>query len=177
RGCTTREMQLAPLGTPPKERPRLAQRDPAPVDRIGDLVEHHELVLPRLDDLPGATPRLGGDGTALVHVLRVPGEPVAERPPVHPELTGDLLLADAPFSRLEELDDRHLPAAGDGAHHGPERCGRLPLPVTGVDEDERRCAFGRPGRRCRGRIGGHDPILRGSTAGPSGPSTTLTAPP
>src|SRR5690606_22327813 len=105
------------------------------------------------------------------------GEPVAERPPVHPQLTGDLLLADAPFPRLEELDDRHLPAAGDGAHHGPERRGRLPLPVTGVDEDERRCAFGRPGRRCRGRIGGHDPILRGSTAGPSGPSTTLTAPP
>jgi hypothetical protein len=73
----------------------------------------------------------------LGEILGIPGEPLAERPPVDAEALRGLFLADVPLAGLEELDDRDLPVLGDRAQHDTERGARLALAVTGVHEDER----------------------------------------
>src|SRR5690606_41938775 len=48
RGVTTGEDQVDLLGSPTDDRPHLIQPDPTPLDRIGYIVWHTELVIPRL---------------------------------------------------------------------------------------------------------------------------------
>ena len=89
--------------------------DPAPVHRIGDLVEDDQAVLVALDQRFGLPPRLPGDGLVLREIVGVPGEALADREPVDAQLAADLLLAGVPVARLEELHDRDPPVPGDGA--------------------------------------------------------------
>ena len=122
--------------------------DPAPVHRVGDLVEHHEAVLAGLDERLGVRPRRRGDGLVLGEVVGVPGEALADGAPVDAEPSRhDLLLADLPLARLEELHDGDLPVAGDGADDHAEGGGRLALAVAGVDE-RRRCSHAPAGPGC-----------------------------
>src|SRR4029453_19453457 len=86
--------------------------DPAPVHRVGDLVEDDQLVVAALEHPPGRRPGAHRPGPGRLQVVGVPGEAVAERVPVDPEAAADLLLPGPPAARLEELDDADLPAAG-----------------------------------------------------------------
>jgi hypothetical protein len=88
------------------------------------------------DDGPGLAPRLPRHRLVLGEVLGIPGESLAQRPPVDAEAFRSLLLADVPLARLEELDDRDLPVLGDRAQYHAERGARLALAVARVHEDE-----------------------------------------
>ena len=57
-------------------------------------------------------PRLLRDRLVLGEVLGVPGEALAERPPVDAEAARDVFLADVPLARLQELHDGDLPVRG-----------------------------------------------------------------
>ena len=73
----------------------------------------------------------------LVQVQRLPREAVAERPPVDAEMLGKLGLTGVPLAALHELDDADRPPSSPAPAHDAEGRRGLPLPVTGVDEDDR----------------------------------------
>src|SRR5256885_15319953 len=77
-------------------------------------------------------------GGRLVEVGGLPGEAVAQRVPLDAQVVGQLALARLPLPALDELDDSDGPPSGPAPSHDPERRARLPLPVAGVDEDDRR---------------------------------------
>src|SRR5437870_6859588 len=79
-------------------------------------------------------------GSCLVEVGRLPREAVAQRVPLDAQVVGQLALARLPLPALDELDDSDGPTSGPAPSHDPEGRARLPLPVAGVDEDDRRGA-------------------------------------
>src|SRR5207245_3829111 len=105
-------------------------------------------------------------------MIAKPCEPVDALDPVHPELERDLLLADLPLSRLDELDHAHPPAPRDAAHHHPERGRRLTLPIAGVHQHERASAGVR--RVCRPLARGLRRVARAATH--RTPTSALTKP-
>src|SRR4029077_2604624 len=122
----------------------LLDRDPTPIHRIRDLVEHHEPVLARRDLLPRHAPPLARHGLGALHVARVPREAVADRPPLDAQPRCRVALAGLPAVGLDELNDADLPSARHRAHRGAERSGRLAFAVAGVDYHQRRRLAGRP---------------------------------
>src|SRR4051794_20789397 len=127
---------------PPLERGHdLVLRDPAVLDRIGELVEQQELVsLARdatLDLLPAGACLVG----RLLEVLREPGPAVAHLLPLDPaERLRGLRLADLPLAGLDELEDAAAVAARPRAHQHPERGRRLALAVAGEHDQQRTVA-------------------------------------
>ena len=124
--------------------------DPAPVHRVGELVEHVEVVglvgEPALD----LRPALGGRRGVVLGLagLARPGPAGAHLVPLdRAALAGVVvqrrrafeggLLADPPLGRLHELEDPDRPALVPAAQREPERGRRLPLAVAGVDDQQR----------------------------------------
>src|SRR5438445_4356689 len=79
-------------------------------------------------------------GGGLVEVSGLPREAVTQRVPLDAQVVGQLALARLPLSALDELNDSDSPTARPAPSHDPEGRARLPLPVAGVDEDDRRGA-------------------------------------
>ena len=124
--------------------------DPAPLHRIGELVEDVEVVAlvgePALD----LRPALGGRGGVVVvgAGLARPRPARAHLVPLDRAALAGLvvqlaeplqhgLLADAPLGRLHELEDADSPALVPAAQREPERGGRLALAVAGVHHQQR----------------------------------------
>src|SRR6185436_17261203 len=96
--------------------------DPAPLDRVRDLVEQQELVALLGDHPLDAGPALARLVGGLLEILREPRPAVAHLLPVDAaERRGRLGLADLPLARLDELEDAAAVAARPRAHEHPER--------------------------------------------------------
>src|SRR5262249_20135629 len=112
--------------------------DPAPLHRIGDLVEEQELVALGLDGALDAGPALAREVGRLVEIPRQPRPAVAHLLPLDTaERGGGLRLADLPLARLDELEDPAAVAARPRAHEHPERGGALALAVAGRHDHQR----------------------------------------
>src|SRR3989440_10248386 len=127
--------------------------DPAPLDRVGELVEHVEPVCLSRQvalDLCPALGRLGG----VVALVARPGQPGPALPHLVPgdrsALPGGVvvraqraqgrLFADPPLRTLYELEHHHRPPGVPRAQRHPERGGRLPLADPGVHGQDRLAA-------------------------------------
>jgi hypothetical protein len=119
--------------------------EPAPLQQVGELVQHQETVglggqvaldlLPALTGVRGVVlvgPVLAGPRPALAHL--VPGDRTT--------LTGGaedlerVLLTDPPLGALHELEDPDRPALVPRPQGHPERGRRLPLHLPGVDDEQ-----------------------------------------
>src|SRR4029077_13193344 len=151
--------------------------DPAPVHRIRDLVEDDQPECAGSDLFLGDPPRLASDGLSPLHVVRVPREAFADRPPFDAEPYRGVALSDLPATGLDELHDADLPPPRNSSQHGAEGRGRLPLALTGVDDHDRLGRAGGSRRRdSRWRFRFH--LRTGTTACPDPfKSTTLTLAP
>src|SRR3954453_13956262 len=123
---------------------------PAPLHRVGELVEHVERV--RLSGQVAADlrPALRGVG-GVVDLGALPARPAPPAAHLVPDdgaaLAGLLvqpaecgqrvLLADPPLGALDELVDRDGPALVPGAHRHAERGGGLAFHLAGVDGEPR----------------------------------------
>src|SRR6185312_14261380 len=115
--------------------------DPAPLHRVGHLIEQQELVA-LLGDRPlDLGPPLAGLVGGLLEVLGQPRPAVAHLLPVDAaECGGGLRLADLPLARLDELEDTAAVAPCPGTHEHPESRGALALALAGGDDHERSVA-------------------------------------
>ncbi len=138
-------------------------------------------------DVGSVSPRCLRHSLVLGEVGGVPGEPLADRPPVDAEALRRLLLADVPLPDFRNCTTATRHPRATRAHDDAERGGRLALAVAGVDEHER----SRPAqllgsgvlerwlvRRSRRRSSSRFLARRwGTTTGPSLPSSTVTSAP
>src|SRR5580704_642958 len=135
---------VLPTGPRGQHADHLVDVHPAPLHRVGELVEHVQAVglgsqvpgylRPALDGLLGLAAGVPLDpGPALAHLVPADRAALAglaeqpERP----------LLADPPLRRLDELEDPDRPALVPGPQGQAERGGRLPLARAGVHDDQR----------------------------------------
>src|SRR5579875_1698217 len=112
--------------------------DPAPLDRVGHLVEQQELVAllrdRALDLLPAGAGEIGGP----LEVLGQPRPAVAHLLPVDPsERLGRPGLPHLPLAGLDELEHPAAVAARPRAQEHPERRRALALAVPGDDDRQR----------------------------------------
>src|SRR5882757_745159 len=122
---------------------------PPPLHRVGELVEHVQVMLLRGQSALDLRPALGGvRGMVLLGARTTrPGPPGAHLVPLHrPALTGLLmhpaqrgqrpLLADLPPGALHELENTDGPARVPGPQGQAERGGGLPLVLPGVHDQQ-----------------------------------------
>ena len=134
-----------------QRRDHVVELDPAPLDRVGDLVEQQELVALLGDHPLDARPALARLVGRLLEILRDPRPAVAHLLPVDAaERRRGLRLADLPLARLDELEDAAAVAARPGAQEHAEGRRALALAVAGEDDDAAagRGACGAAARRC-----------------------------
>src|SRR5690606_17549487 len=109
---------------------------PAPVHRIGQLVEYQQVDLSGGERDACRLPRVPGERLGLVEVLGQPGEPVTAGAPFDTEFGQDLVLACSPVPGLDELDRDGAPAPRQRSDRHAERGGGLALAVAGVDQHD-----------------------------------------
>ena len=154
----------------------VVERDPLPVDRIGDLVQQEELVALRGDRPLDPRPALARQRRRLVQVLGQPRPAVAHLLPVDPaELRGRLGLADLPLARLDELEDAAAVAARPRAHEHPERRRALALARAGDDDHQRPVAGLAPPGLGAAAVLGHAARLAGASACTRPPAAAASA--
>src|SRR5579884_1524193 len=106
---------------------------PAEVQRVGELVEYQYVEVagryPRLRQLPAGAGQVG----ARLEVATAPRPTVAGAGPGDAHPLRRAHFAERRALVLHELDDLGPQVAPPGAHEQPERGGRLPLAVPGVD--------------------------------------------
>ena len=126
--------------------------DPAPLHRVGELVEHVEVVASRsarrrlISRQPSAASAAWSSSVpCLARPATSPrpscatrrGRPRRSPRAARPSALEHGLLADAPLGRLHELEDPDAPALVPAAQRQPEGGGRLALAVAGVDHQQR----------------------------------------
>src|SRR4051812_41911123 len=132
-----------------QRRDHVVEVDPAPLDRIRDLVEQEELVALLRDHPLDARPALARLVGGLLEILREPRPAVAHLLPVDAaERRGGLRLADLPLAGLDELEDAAAVPSRPRAEEHAERGGALALAVPGQDDDQRAVAALSPERLC-----------------------------
>src|SRR2546430_1363067 len=127
--------------------------DPAPLDRVGELVEHVEPVplgfqvaldlrptFGRLGGVVALVARPGQPRPALAHLVPGNGSALTGGRVMRAECPQRGLLADPPLWTLHELEHHHRPPGVPGAQRHPERGGGLALADPGVHGQDRLAA-------------------------------------
>src|SRR5580704_4003465 len=135
---------VLPTGPGGQHADYLVDVHPAPLHRVGELVEHVQAVSLRGQVPADLRPALGGLLGVAVGVPLDPGPALAHLVPADRAALAGLaeqperpLLADPPLRRLDELVDPDRPALAPGAQRQAEGGGGLPLARSGVHDDQR----------------------------------------
>ena len=142
----------------------LGDVDPAPLHRVGELVEHVDVVGLRLDPAADLGPALARRARRGRRRCPACGSTTSPRPSCatrrarprrsrscrRPSARNAVLLADLPLRRLHELEHPDRPALAPAAQREPERGGRLALHLAGVHDEQRAVAA----------LAGGEPVVR-----------------
>src|SRR3954449_707678 len=138
RGVAAGDDDVLEAGPVAQRRDDVVHVDPAPLQRVRDLVEQEELVALLRDRALDLSPALACEVGGLGEVARQPRPAVAHLLPIDPAQSGrGLRLADLPLAGLHELKDAAAVPARPRAHEHPERRRALALAMPGDDDDER----------------------------------------
>ena len=129
------DVEIVPLGL--QCRDDIEERQIVVAQDDVELVEQHQPIGRVSDHRLSRFPRLARGGGVAGAILRIPGEALTHRP-AGDEVAEALecqALAGGPHS-LDELDDAHWQTVTETAQHHPKGGGRLPLPFSGVDDQQ-----------------------------------------
>ncbi len=142
-----------------QRRDDLVDVHPAPLQRIGELVEHVEVVALGGEPARDLGPAVGGRGGVVDVGARLAGPRPARAHlvPLHraadavlvvqaAEFAKGRLLAHLPLGALDELEHRDVETLIPGAQRHAERRGGLPLAGAGVHREQRGIATGPGGQ-------------------------------